>query len=144
MIVTKPGSGEVLSYKYNTKLKSFEKIILNITLPDNITVSNKGFWGYVSNDGKTLALRYGDYVNYSWLVSSVVYRLISNGVVTEAFNFTSMLINEDTITGYAGNDALPNEEIVVGIASVPGSTPSVTGGSDTFEAQLILDNVVNS
>ena len=55
-----------------------------------------------------------------------------------------MLINEDTITGYAGNDALPDEEIVVGIASVPGSTPSVIGGSDTFEAQLILDNVVNS
>lgn len=53
-------------------------------------------------------------------------------------------INEDTITGYAGNDALPDEEITVGIASVPGSTPSVTGGSDTFEAQLILDNVVNS
>jgi hypothetical protein len=144
MIVTKPGSGEVLSYKYNTKLKSFEKIILNITLPDNVTVSNKGFWGYVSNDGKTLALRYGDYANYSWLVSSVVYRLISNGVVTEAFNFTSMLINEDTITGYAGNDALPDEEITVGIASVPGSTPSVTGGSDTFESQLLLENLINS
>ena len=61
-----------------------------------------------------------------------------------AQSFGPYNINENTITGYAGNDASPDEEVVVGIASVPGSTPSVTGGSDTFEAQLILDNVVNS
>lgn len=106
----------------------------NISFRGAITISNdlsRACYNYYRSSG-----------SFTYMPSVIVNLTTTSGYA--AVPYKSYNVTENTITGYAGNDAEADGEVVVGIASVPGSTPSVTGGSDTFEAQLILDNVVNS
>ena len=127
LIATKYGENpEVLMFNYNTESKAFEKQILNINLPENITTQSvNGISGYVGSDGKTLIVRYGVYQDTNWLTSTTVYRLTTSGESTEAFLFKSSLVNNDTITGYAAEDAGVDASFTANVASKSGG-----GGDD--------------
>ena len=64
--------------------------------------------------------------------SSAIYGQIINLVDTSGYAavpYRFYNVNENTITGYAGNDTEPNMEVIVGIASVPSVDNGGTGGN---------------
>lgn len=79
----------------------------------------------LSDDLTRACIAYGS--TGSWY-SYIINLETTSGYAAVPYRFYN--VNENTITGYAGNDTEPNMEVIVGIASVPSVDNGGTGGGN--------------